>query len=112
MSGPPQISHDSRDGWLRKVHRGHWKEASGSDVLGGLSRAAGDSLPATRAALPDDSRGRSGRGDMTGCLLVTLLMAAFKRWVKAGFMPQARHGGKGVWALAEAGSKLDGTGFE
>lgn len=112
MSGPPHISHDSRDGWFRKVHRGHWKEAPGSDVAGGLSRAAGDSLPPTRPALPDNSRGRSGSGDMTCCRLVTLLIAALSRCVKAGFMPQARHGGKGVWALADAGSKLDGTGFE
>jgi hypothetical protein len=27
-------------------------------------------------------------------------------------MPQARHGGNGVCALAVCGSKLDGTGFE
>ena len=27
-------------------------------------------------------------------------------------MPHARHGGKGVLALAVAGSKFDGTGFE
>lgn len=27
-------------------------------------------------------------------------------------MPHARHGGSGVCALAEAGSKLDGTGLE
>jgi hypothetical protein len=27
-------------------------------------------------------------------------------------MPQARHGGNGVWALAVVGSKFDGTGFE
>lgn len=112
MSGPPQISHDSKDGWLRKVQRGHWKDASGSDVLGGLSRAAGDSLPPTSPELPDNSRGRSGSGETIDCLLVTLLMAAFRIWVKAGLIPQARHGGKGVWAFAEAGSKLEGTGFE
>lgn len=27
-------------------------------------------------------------------------------------MPQARQGGRGVCALADVGSKLDGTGFE
>jgi hypothetical protein len=27
-------------------------------------------------------------------------------------MPQARHGGNGVWALAVVGSKFDGTGLE
>jgi hypothetical protein len=27
-------------------------------------------------------------------------------------MPQAKHGGNGVWALAVEGSKFDGTGLE
>lgn len=27
-------------------------------------------------------------------------------------MPHARHGGSGVWMVAEEGSKLAGTGFE
>lgn len=27
-------------------------------------------------------------------------------------MPQAKHGGTGVWALAAVGSKLEGSGFE
>lgn len=29
-----------------------------------------------------------------------------------GLIPQARHGGSGVWAFAVTGSKLDGTGLE
>lgn len=41
-----------------------------------------------------------------------LEMAAFKTWVNVGLMPQARHGGRGVWALADVGSKFEGTGFE
>lgn len=57
-------------------------------------------------------RGRSGSGDTTDCLLVALFMAAFSTWVKAGLIPHARHGGRGVRALAVAGSKLEGTGFE
>lgn len=57
-------------------------------------------------------RGRSGKGATTGCLLVALLMAAFSTCVKAGLMPHARHGGRGVWAFAVAGSKLEGTGLE
>jgi len=57
-------------------------------------------------------RGRSGRGDTTDCLLVALFIAAFSTWVKAGLIPHARHGGRGVRALAVAGSKLEGTGFE
>jgi hypothetical protein len=39
-------------------------------------------------------------------------IAAFTTWTRGGFMPHARHGGKGVWAFAVAGSKFDGTGFE
>ncbi len=31
---------------------------------------------------------------------------------KVGLMPQARQGGRGVWAFAVDGSKFDGTGFE
>lgn len=57
-------------------------------------------------------RGRIGRGDTTDCLLVALFMAAFSTWVKAGFIPHARQGGRGVRALAVAGSKFEGTGFE
>lgn len=34
MSGAPQISQERREGWLRKVHRGHWNEASGSEDFG------------------------------------------------------------------------------
>lgn len=78
ISGPPHISHDSREGWFRKVHRGHWNEASGSDAFGGLARADDGSLPPTDLALPDWPRGRTGRGDDTACLLVALLIVAFK----------------------------------
>lgn len=39
-------------------------------------------------------------------------MAALRTWVSEGLIPQARHGGRGVWALAEVGSKFDGTGLE
>lgn len=39
-------------------------------------------------------------------------MAALTTCTRGGFIPQARHGGNGVRALAVAGSKLDGTGFE
>lgn len=41
---------------------------------------------------------------------VEAVMAALRRVVKGGLMPQARHGGMVVDA-ASAGSKLDGTGF-
>lgn len=45
-------------------------------------------------------------------LLVALEMAAFKTRASVGLMPQARHGGRGVWMLAVVGSKLEGTGLE
>lgn len=94
------------------MHRGHWNEASGSDVLGGLSRAPGDSLPATSPFPAEAPRGRIGKGDTTDCLLVALFMAAFSTCVNAGLIPHARQGGRGVRALAVAGSKFEGTGFE
>lgn len=39
-------------------------------------------------------------------------MAAFNTCASVGLIPHARHGGRGVWALAAPGSKLEGTGFE
>lgn len=47
-----------------------------------------------------------------GARLVALEMAAFSTWVKVGLIPQAKHGGRGVWTFAVRGSKFDGTGFE
>lgn len=44
--------------------------------------------------------------------LVAPAMAALRMCASGGLMPQAKHGGRGVWAVAVAGSKLDGTGFE
>lgn len=39
-------------------------------------------------------------------------MVAFRTCVRVGLIPQARHGGSGVCALAVVGSKLEGTGLE
>lgn len=39
-------------------------------------------------------------------------IAALTTWTSGGFIPQARHGGRGVLSFAVLGSKLDGTGFE
>lgn len=39
-------------------------------------------------------------------------MAALRTWAKDGFIPQARHGGRGVCAFAVATSKFVGIGFE
>lgn len=45
-------------------------------------------------------------------LLVAAAIVAFNTIVSGGLMPQARQGGSGVEAVAVAGSKLEGTGFE
>lgn len=57
-----------------------------------------------------DGAGDARLGDDI-CRLVTFAMAAFKTCVKAGLIPQAKQAGRGVWAFAATGSKLDGTGF-
>jgi hypothetical protein len=45
-------------------------------------------------------------------LLVAAAIVAFSTIVSGGLMPHARQGGSGVEAVAVAGSKLEGTGFE
>lgn len=45
-------------------------------------------------------------------LFVAAAIVAFNTVVRGGLMPHARQGGSGVAAVAVAGSKLDGTGFE
>lgn len=61
--------------------------------------------------------GASGReeagskGTLAGRLDIAAI-EAFVIWTSGGFIPQARHGGSGVFALAVAGSKLTGTGLE
>jgi hypothetical protein len=111
------------DGWFKKVQRGHWKRPLGSEEeTGNASKGFDSLLPAARP--PESSEGAefpllpSGcpegdhrRGSEGGCLLVALDMAAFSTRDNAGLIPQARQGGKGVWAFAAVGSKLDGTGF-
>ena len=47
-----------------------------------------------------------------GSRLVAAVIAAFRTVVKGGLIPHARHGGRWVVAVAVAGSKFDGTGFE
>ena len=47
-----------------------------------------------------------------GSRVVAALIAALRTVVNGGLMPHARQGGRCVAALAVAGSKLDGTGFE
>lgn len=50
-----------------------------------------------------------GTGDSR---FVAALIAALSTVASGGLMPHARHGGRGVFAVAVAGSKLDGTGLE
>lgn len=102
------------------MHRGHWKPepppASRWIVdADGLPEGDDDPLNPSTASLV--SRGRlnpdCGREPVPegAWRLVALLMDAFRTWVNAGLMPQAKHGGRGVWTFAVVGSKLDGTGF-
>lgn len=102
---------------MRKVHRGHWNEASGSELRDRTSPAGPRVDELSRLPENPEARlGRTGSGVCSagppGCLLVALDIIAFRTCVKVGLMPQARHGGRGVWALAVVGSKLEGTGFE
>lgn len=57
--------------------------------------------------LPSSFDGRAG-----GCRFDMAEMAALTTCTSGGFIPQARHGGRGVRAFAVDGSKLDGTGLE
>lgn len=119
MRGAPQISQERRDGWFKKVHRGHSKPSDLEEVDAGFR----DLGPASRLLGLSDVKPiscgleRAGNGDwgieleLATCLLVTLDIAALSMCVNAGFMPHARHDGKGVCAFAVVGSKLDGTGF-
>lgn len=103
MSDAPHISHDKRDGWFKKVHRGHRNDAPAS-TTGLLGVTPGESW------LEETSEGpglmvwfRNGSGvplfamlGVTAVRVFALDMAAFRTWVSVGFIPQARHGGRGV----------------
>jgi hypothetical protein len=105
------------------VQRGHWKPPLGSEEeTGNASKGLDSLLPAGRPAASSEGgkfpllpsgcpEGGQRRGFEGACLLVALDMAAFSTRDNAGGIPQARQGGKGVWAFAAVGSKLDGTGF-
>lgn len=120
MSDAPHISHERRDGWFVKVHLGHWNDppVSTAELLG-----AGPGDPWAEGASADlglDDWGRNGNdvlilaavGGAAEGRLLTFAMAAFRTWVSVGLMPHARQGGRGVWAVAVAGSKVGGTGLE
>ncbi len=91
------------------MQRGHWNPSDFAISVLAPCNVEFDSKP------PRSSDG-CGNGDWSveleaTCLLVTLEMEALSICVKAGLIPHARHGGKGVCALAVVGSKLDGRGF-
>ena len=94
------------------MQRGHWNEASGSELLGDALRARSRPEENSATGLGRTGSGVCSAGLLLGCLLVALDIVAFSTWVRVGLMPQARHGASGVWALAVVGSKLEGTGFE
>ncbi len=60
--------------------------------------------------------GRNGRGAFKAGEAAERLLApeiaALRTCDKVGLIPHAKHGGRGVWAFAEVGSKFEGTGFE
>lgn len=113
--GAPQSSQLSSDGWFKKVQRGHWNEASlAPGVLGSCDEGVVPRLCAKpgvasagrpRIGIEDDIVLGAGRFDAPAT-------AAFRTWARGGLIPQARHGGKGVRALASVGSKFEGTGLE
>lgn len=119
----PQSSHESREGWFSKVHRGHGNVAavlSGAWISGlGLGLALGERLAHTAdCGLGLSGPPRIGIGVLKGVdgegggRFVAFEIAALRTSASGGFMPQARQGGSGVCALAVAGSKFAGTGLE
>ena len=105
------------------MQRGHWKPPLGSEeetgnASGGFdslvpavkppASSKGGKLPLLPSGCPEGGQARELEG---ACLLVALDIAAFSTKDSAGLIPQAKQGGKGVWAFAVVGSKLDGTGF-
>lgn len=95
MSEAPHISQDRREGWLAKVHRGQWKEASGSELRGGVVRPGdcGEVRSEICFGLTGSGVWRAG---LDGPRVDALLIAAFRTWVRVGLMPHAKHGGRGV----------------
>lgn len=101
---------------MRKVQRGHSKPASFSAAAkaGDGADGTGELVGASKAVW---DWGRRGVGPPTpgvafkAGLLVALDIVAFNTCVKAGLIPHARQGGRGVCAWAVEGSKLEGTGF-
>jgi len=73
-------------------------------------------LPAPSPMLKiDKGDGLIGSGEPPlgpGSLCAAFEIEAFSMWASVGFIPQARHGGRGVLSFAVVGSKLEGTGFE
>lgn len=89
------------------VHLGHDKE------LPWVSERV-DCGSATDTPTCSDSDGFVGETGfkLLGFRFEAAAMVAFKMMVSGGLIPHARQGGRGVEAVAVAGSKLEGTGLE
>lgn len=99
-NGAPHISHSISEGWLTKVHRGQDTEPLVAESCFPLL------FEVFSSGIVDVLFGRGVS------LLAAALIAAFNTVVKGGLIPHARQGGRCVAAVAVAGSKFDGTGFE
>ena len=100
----PHISQVESVGWLRKVQRGH-----GMDVLGATDGAMILSLPllspsARPSGIAEFLRSTGAGDDSDDGLFEALDMAARRTCVHGGLIPHARHDGRGVAAVTEAGS--------
>jgi hypothetical protein len=84
----------------------------------GLGLALGERLAQTADCGRGLSPPRIGTGVLRavegdgGGRFAALEIAAFRTRASGGFIPQAKHGASGLCALAVAGSKFAGTGFE
>lgn len=97
----PHISHLVRDGWFTNVQRGQ-----GSDPPGPRDQLL---LDCTIFCAKAGDKIEFGEGEPW---IAAALIAALRTVVNGGLIPHARQEGRLVAALAVAGSKLDGIGFE
>ena len=82
----------------------------------GLGLSLGEGLVHTSDCGRGLSAPRIGTGVLKGTegggRLAAPDIAAFRTRARGGFIPQAKHGANGLWTLAVAGSKFEGTGLE
>ena len=83
------------------MHRGHWSELEEETEP-----------PPVPLEGPDEPLLSPFGGSAGACRFDMADMAALTTCTSGGFIPHARHGGRGVRAFAVEGSKFDGTGLE